>query len=236
MINNKGFVTIYIAMGVLIATSVIIAISYFPIINTVSSLKVVEKSIEPYIEDKIGLERLYGKFYENISYNEVTSFPDIGKLYEVEEKELRFRNVELGLSGTGEISFEIINKTKILVDVDFEKDPDLLPHEESYYIVDLLYEGTSILEEEYKETFTTGITIEIPETFTYNEDNGVFNYGEYTLIIRVINGNVHADISYEEQAYREIDIIENESIKRTLVIENDTSIGGNIKRYLKKNY
>lgn len=235
MIGNKGFSTIYVAVSVLLITAAIIAISYFPIINSASSIKASEKALEPYIEDKIGLERLYGKFYENISYNEVTSFPDIGKLYEVEEKELRFRNVELGLSGTGEISFEIINKTKILVDVDFEKDPDLLPHEESYYIVDLLYEGTSILEEEYKEIFTTGITIEIPDTFTYNEETGVFNYGEYTLMVLVVNGSVQVDILYEEQTYREVEIIENETIKRTFVIENNISGGGGIKRYLKRN-
>lgn len=235
MISNKGFSTIYVAMGVLLITAAIIAISYFPIINSASSIKASEKALESYIEDKIGLERLYGKFYENISYNEVISFPDIGKLYEIEEKELYFRDVELGLSEAGEISFEIMNKTKVLVDVDFERDPDLLPHEESYYIVDLLYEGTSILEEEYKEPFITGITIEIPDTFTYNEGTGVFNYGEYTLMVSVINGSIQANIHYEEQAYREMEIIENETIKRTFVIENNTSGGGSIKRYLKRN-
>ena len=234
MNKNHGFVTIYIAMGILLITSIILAISYFPIINSISSIKLAEKSINPYIENRIGLERLYGNFYENISYNETTEYPDISKTYKLHERDIRFRDVNVKLVGGGEEDFYILNKTNIIIDVDFEKNNNLLPHQDSYYTLDLLYEGVSILDNKYKERFMSGIIVEIPNTFTYSEDAGTFNYGKYTLIVNVVNGNIESNIKYKEQSYRELEIIENEDITRILVLENNTSIGGNIKRYLKK--
>lgn len=225
--KRHGFINLYLVVGVMLFSIIIIAIFGYPLVNSYFRATKAVNLIEPYVESRNGLERLYGKFFENISYNEITEYPDLHKNYQIIDKDIQMRDINLSLSGSGSKIFKVLNKTDINIYINYYS--TAIEDEPSYYNIKLLFGGNSIYE---NSNISTGKSITIPNKFLYDETIGNFNYGDYTLVISTVNANVNATISYEEQFYRKVDIIENDDIKRTLVIENNTSIDGTITRYL----
>ena len=184
--------------------------------------------MEPYIYSRNGLERLYGKFYENISHNKDVFYEDLEKTYKIVEKDLKTRNITINTK-KDTTSFKILNKTDINISINYYSTLD--PEEEgySYYGYEISYGGDTLYS---NSGLSSSTLITIPSSFLYDEATGEFNYGNFQLSIHGVNASIDATISYNEQAYRKVEIIENNKITRTLIIKNDTSIDGSIKRYL----
>jgi len=230
--KRKGFTNLIIVVGIMLFSMALISIFGFPLINSYFRTTKAINLVEPYVESMNGLERLYGKFYENISYNETTTYSDLNKIYTVIDKQLDNRPISLTVSGDSNTAFKILNKTDINITINYSPSAGLLPGDPTYYNVEIFCAGTSI----YNSTnISSGKSITIPSDFLYDKTTGISNYGEYKLIINSVNSDINTNIAYNEQSYRKIEITENTDIKRTLVIENNTSIDGTIKRYLVKN-
>lgn len=234
-LNNKGYMNLHIAIGVLIVSGFIMLCFYIPLLQTYNSVNINSYKIEPYITTRNGLERLYSKFYNNMSYNEFTSFTDLNVAYQIKEVEVETRNININ-SSSDTVSFLVNNKTDIKIDLDYT-DLTELPEQVSYYSIKLYYEDELL----FNESGLSGdYLITIPSDIVYNDnfessDYGQYRYGQYKLIINSVNCSTSSNISYQEQSYREIEIIENDVLKRTLILKNNTSLDGDIQMYFIKN-
>lgn len=100
--KRYGFANLYIkVMGILLFSILILGIMGYPLVNAYSKVTKSVNVVGPYVESKNGLERLYGKFYENMSYNETTSYSDLNKEYKITEKTLTNRPITLNMNGNG---------------------------------------------------------------------------------------------------------------------------------------
>lgn len=215
--NNKGAINTHIAFTTLIVCIFIIAIFDIVIINSYSSVDSNFSLLQDFINDRSGLERLYGKFYNNISYSKDTYYEDLDKTYKIIEDKVIYNDIVETLPYSGSTTFYINNKTDIIIDINYSRYTDLEPGEPSYYTINLTCNNKVIL----NETLSSGTIITIPSSLIYNEETEKYNYGEYILTLNGVNCNVSANINYKEQTYKKNIIIENDKITRTLILEND---------------
>lgn len=231
--NNRGATNIYIALGVLLAIFSIVSVFYVPLINRYHSIIRTTELITPYVSERNALERLYSEFYENMSFNESLVYDDLGKTYEIIEKQVTTRKVNHNLTSGGTKNFTILNKTDVVINIGFLPFENLNPGVESYYSFDITFNGKTVIKDVVKNKVKNDTQIIIPETFIYDETTGNFNYGNYVLNISTVNAYVDVDIEYYEQSYREVDIIDEKGSIKTLILKNNTSVGGTIERNLK---
>lgn len=225
IINKRGFTSLFIIVGITVVVLAYLIASSFPTINTVKESKQLENSMELNLKNRIGLERIYSRLYENISYNEYVEYMDIDKKYRVEELVIEHEVRELDVWSSSKTMFDIDinNKTWIDVDVTFTEYEDLEPGQWGYYNVYIKYSGAILVDDDFTESTIASIN----DRDVYNETTGTFNYGEYHIELTPINGYIDAVVRYKEQMYREINLIENNNIVRKIVLEKDES-GGDV--------
>lgn len=215
--NNKGSSyfssTAFMAL-ILSFTYIFILIN--PLINSTSSIKDVFLSLDYYIDDRNGLERLHSKLFSNISFSGDIDYPDIEKLYKVRDLEVNKRLVTLN----NVYSFHIDNETSIEIDINSSS----IDEEQSYYYNLEILLNNKVVHSYSNLKSSTSITI--PASYTYNRDMDSTNYGEYEISISSYNAYISTKIEYEELDMRKIIVSSDGDEDRFIVLENDTSVGG----------
>lgn len=108
------------------------------------------------------------------------------------------------VSGRDWVNFSIDNATPIMVDIYFSpKDPK----KNYYYEVNFFHQGEHIDFPSLDERKDDDFSFIIPEDFTYSGGN-TFKYGDYSIVLDVVNGTTNIDVVYERLMKRDILITE----------------------------
>lgn len=213
-LNNKGFATTGIILAVLLITMIVITLFLNPILNTSVNVKNSKEFIPEYVNNINGVERVYSVFKENISHNKDISFEDIGKEYRVTQIKEDYSDIQLILDNYN--TFNVNNKTDINIyfevyPIDYE-----LPHS---YSVNVLLNNNKIVAS--ADDMVNNSTMNIANSYLYNEETGETNYGEYKVDVDTTNCNVVIRVEYKKLDYREIKL-SNENIEQNIGIKNNT--------------
>ena len=214
MLNNKGFATTGIIFAVLLITMIVITLFLNPILNTSVNVKKSKEIIPEYVNNINGVERVYSVFKENISHNKDITFEDIGKKYKVTTVKEDYLDIQLLLDNYN--TFNVNNKTDINIyfevyPIDYE-----LPHS---YSIDVLLDNNKVVAS--KDGLVNNSTINVANSYLYNEETGETNYGEYKIDVDTTNCNVVTRVEYKKLDYREIEL-SNENIEQNIGIKNNT--------------
>lgn len=219
--NNKGFATLGIALSVLIITTIMIAGFSSPMLNTAKNVKNAEEDTLQYTKNIAAKERLFSKLNENVSYDGLLDYEDLGVKYNVEEINLINEPVSIFINGSGG-EFQIINATDVNISLSAVA---INPEEEFSYSAELLYNDVN--EPITKvENLTTSKNINIEKGFFYDKNSDKTKYGTYKLNLIGTNASVSAKVSYDRLEKREVNLTEldDKEIIENIIIEYDENV------------
>lgn len=218
--KNRGFIVTTTAMIIVLLSFAIISIIYVPSLSQVRSVKNIEKSIEPFIENRTIYERIYGILYENISYEDDIFFPDLNKKYLLEDIESIDReSIEVrSYDNYSTESFVIENETDIEITIDNIEPTSYIVEDENgiesiYYDQGTVY--FSLVNEETGQVDDTivfdvdqpvyNLYDKISKEKFYIRKNNILNYGKFYIEIASRNiENMSYGIIYYENRERNI--------------------------------
>lgn len=224
MVSKKrdGF-SLFIVVLLLFLVSVYLTLMFQPLFNITVSSKEMEDNIKQTIIDRTGLERVYAKLEDNISFKGTLIYEDLEKDYTVSTVMQKMRKVQLHNRN----SFNIHNATDIEMSFKYYRIEET---EDSKYTIRIFYNDDIIKEYLY---LTESTVLKIHTDFLYDKNSHETNYGKYSIELITDNCMVDTMVTYNELDYREI-LIEGDTIKAILVAENDISIGGLKQLYIKE--
>lgn len=213
--NDKGFITLGLAMAMLIVVSVLIITFSNPMLNTTKNIKGAEKNTEKYIRAIAGKERLHSKLKENISFKGVLNYNDLDSTYNVItlNEEYESKTLKFGQSG-GE--FEINNKSDINIKITSTPIDVKKVHS---YDISVEYDGVDIVGRGGK-SLSGNNNIKIGKDYLYNDSTDETNYGKYSIIVDSRNSNVSIEVSYNRLTKRELEV-KGEDFDEVIIIENE---------------
>lgn len=209
--NNKGFATIGMMVAVLFVSMAIIGTFFNPILSTTVNMENSRKLTPQYIENMNSLERIYSIFVENPSHVGDIQFEDTERNYNVNEIISEHSTVQKNLLD-GE-TFELRNKTDIRIEFKSES----IGFGQSDYDIQIKLNGETIVED---YGLSNNTLVEISNSYLYNTETGITNYGEFEININERNAEVSAEVRYENLDYREIEL-SNENFTRTIIITDE---------------
>lgn len=218
--KNRGFIVTTTAMIIVLLSFAIISIIYVPSLSQVRSVKNIEKSIEPFIENRTIYERIYGILYENISYEDDIFFPDLNKKYLLEDiGPIDRESIEVrSYDNYSTESFVIENETDIEITIDNIEPISYIVEDENgvesiYYDQGTVY--FSLVNEETGQVDDTivfdvdqpvyNLYDKISKEKFYIRKNNILNYGKFYIEIASRNiENMSYGIIYYENRERNI--------------------------------
>lgn len=214
--NNKGYISPAIMLVILLVCLMMFGLFYSRSIVVTKDLNESGKIINDVVNSNTGLERMYSLLYNNISYEGLSNYSDLNKLYEVQTIEEKFEKIILN-SNDKEIQFNIENKTPINIKM------TVYPYnEDDYeYSAKLIHNGVNLLGDAERNIYDSSYVIE--ETFSYNKETQITNYGEYVLNVDAVNCDVEVEIQYDNLIERVI-LLKNDMVKREIMIKRNDDL------------
>lgn len=198
--NEKGMIFASTVLLVMLLTFAVLLMMFPPSFSSVKETQKYENYISNDVEYRNNLERVYAKIHENISINNNIIYEDISKIYNINElknEKIERKIREKTFGEKIEKNIEINNKTDIIVNI-LDEEP-INEYDTWDYIVSVYYDGVLIKSEENKN-------LKIDSKVIYNEDDGVFNYGTYKIIIEPYNAILDFEIKHDKIKERIIEV------------------------------